>query len=709
MIFEEKSLSIKLLLVVGTLFILMSVCFTAVNTYSLNNTEKVILAEVTAEVSNQIDGTVRAKTNAIAEKIANLFNESFSVPSKLADQISSNIEGNINPALTRNQIESMVKNTLQHSSTSSIYAQFEANQLDGKDDEFKQGYAHSVAGYGSFEVYFVRESDGRISQEVVDSPDEKHDATLDQYGFRAAEWYLCSKDSSQPCVSNPYNYEIRPGYNELMTSLVAPVIAHGSFRGVVGADLNLPILQQMAKDLKSSLYNGKSKVFIVSQSGFLAATTEDEKGLTKPFSASFTDSKRLLDISGQEKSIQIGDFLYVTRPIKIKNANVNWQLIVGIDINTAMQPISKVSTTVSGEISNILRNTLLVSAILIVIALILIQLFTRSIIRPVKLVSQRMSELAGQGGDLTQAIEVQSHAELISLSNGFNQFREKVRELLDQAKQSGHSVMELSGESKNNAQKTHQHINTQQTEVNTIVTAITEMSATAQEVASTASSAADNAAQATQSVKETESEVSVASTQALELSSDISSASEAVKAVSVRSNDIKKILDVISVIADQTNLLALNAAIEAARAGDHGRGFSVVADEVRALASKTSDSVDEISQVILALQEEVSTTVNIIEKGSVKADNTASCASEAFEKMQETVKQIEEIGQHIFQIAAAAEEQNQVSEELNKNMVIVGDATNEVAILSEASEASAADIHQSANQLVELLNKLKTS
>lgn len=707
--FEEKSLSVKLLSVVGALFIVMSICYMAVSAYSLGNTEKVIVNQVSSEVSRQIEGTVRSKTDTIAAEIVSLFEQSFSVPAGLANQIKSNIEGGIPEPLNRDQVEALVSSTLKFGNTSSLYAQFEDNQFDGKDSEYTQGYKHSVIGNGSFEVYFVKEDSGNISQVVVESATEKHDATLDEYGFRAAEWYLCSMDSLKPCASNPYNYEIRPGYSELMTSLVVPVIANNTFRGVVGADLNLPILQKLASELKGSLYNGNARVYIVSHQGFLAASTEDEKGLAKPFKDAFKNSAALLATSGQDKTTTIGDFMYVVQPIDIATAGVQWQLIVGINVNTAMQPVAKVSEMISGEVASILSTTLFVAVILIIVALLLIKLFTRGIVRPVEMVADRMAELAGQGGDLTQAIDVHSHAELINLSNSFNQFREKVRELLELAKQSGLRVMEMSEGSKENAQKTHLHISTQQAEVNTIVTAITEMSATAQEVASTASSAADNANAATQSVKDTESEVSVASKQASELSQEISSASEAVRAVSVRSDDIRKILDVIGSIAEQTNLLALNAAIEAARAGDHGRGFSVVADEVRALASKTAESVDEISQVITALQQEVSHTVDIIEQGSLKADNAASSATDAFQKMQETVTQIEEINQHIIQIAAAAEEQSQVSEELNKNMVVIGDSTNEVAILSEASEMSANNIHESSRELIELLNKLKTS
>ena len=235
------------------------------------------------------------------------------------------------------------------------------------------------------------------------------------------------------------------------------------------------------------------------------------------------------------------------------------------------------------------------------------------------------------------------------------------------------------------------------------------MSSTAQEVANTASSAASNADAASSFIKGTEGEVSQATDEITTLSQEMTTATDAVKAVSVRSEDIRKILDVISAIADQTNLLALNAAIEAARAGEHGRGFSVVADEVRALASKTAESVDEITQVISSLQQEVTTTVDLIEKGSEKAQLAANRSYDASEKMKETVTQIEEIAQHIIQIAAAAEQQSQVSEELNRNMVVVGDATKEVLNLSEASEQSALTINAAIIELEEVLSKLKTS
>ena len=293
---KEKSLKLKLLLMVGALLVLILSIYMLVSFQSLQQAEQDIVSDVTEDVTNQIEQTVAAKTTAIGYEISNIINTAYTYPYQLSKQVQASIENKLGEPFTRDQAEALLSNTLTYAPTSSIYMQFEANQFDGLDEQFKEGFKHSVAGAGSFESYFVREDSGNISQVVIGSADEKHDATLDEFGNRAAEWYLCSKDSLKPCIATPYKYEIRPGYSELMTSLVTPIIANGSFRGVVGVDLNLPILQQKAASLKSSLYNGNSEVFIVSHSGFLAAATQYENGLARPFKEVFSDANTILGL-----------------------------------------------------------------------------------------------------------------------------------------------------------------------------------------------------------------------------------------------------------------------------------------------------------------------------------------------------------------------------------------------------------------------------
>lgn len=712
MILKGQSLAVKLVGVVGALLIALSAILMVVSYFSLTATESKIVEQVNDELTQQIESTVAAKASQQAAEIAMAIEKAYAFPRILAEQISQSIESEDDELkFTRKQLQNMTAGLLKVSPTSSIYAQFEKDQFDGNSEQYLSGFEHSVAGHGSFEVYFVRNRDNSITQEIIEDAQEKFDTTLDEFGFRAAEWFLCAKDTRKPCIISPYNYEIRPGYEELMTSLTYPVVANGRFRGVVGVDLNLPILQQSAEALKQSLYQGNSAVYVISQHEIVAAATEAPDKLARKFNELFKNqstSQKILALSSQGGSVIIDNMMYVVREIPLTTPGTNWKMIIGVDVATALSPARRVSETIASNINALMASLITVAIVLTIVALAMVHLFTRSIVSPVKLIADKMTELAGQGGDLTQDISVKSHAELTQLSEAFNLFREKVRELLDQAKNVCEQVLEGSKTTRAQAQQTNTQIQVQLSEVDSVVTAITEMSEAAKEVARTAADAAANADKANDNVKQTEEQVSLSTQSASKLSKEMASASEAVKAVSTRSLDIKKILDVIGAIADQTNLLALNAAIEAARAGEHGRGFSVVADEVRALASKTADSVSEIAGVIDALQGEVDSTVNIIETGNEQAVQASSRSQEAFSRMRDTAEQISEISERMMQMATAAEEQSVVSEELNRNMVIIGDATREVSALSQASEQSSQAIDEAIQQLYRLLSKLKT-
>ena len=708
---KSHSLSSKLMSVVGMLFILLAAVFICVSYLLLERTEKEIDQHVNQEIVDQIQNTVSAKASQYAAQTEALINSALILPNALAVQLTKSIEVNDELSLSREQTEWLVESMLNTNLTSSVYAQFETNRFDGKAAENTTGKSHSTPGTGSFEVYFIRGANGAAEQIAIIDPELKHDTTLDEFGFRAAEWYLCNEETRKPCVSNPYQYEIREGYTELMTSLTAPVIANNQFRGVVGTDLNLPIIQKRAEGLKASLYNGNAEVYVVSQNGLVVAATDAKNKLARPFAEVFSDkakSNMLINAKQQSGLIESDGMLYVSQDISLPLADVKWKMIVGVSKTHAMAPVTSLESMISSAVTSLLSTQLIVAIICTAIALALVFVFTKSIIQPVRQVAERMEELAGQGGDLTQDIHVHSHAELIQLSEAFNLFKERVRELLDQAKQSCAQVIEQSGETQRHTESTNSLIQVQQAEIDSVVTAITEMSQTAQEVARTAADAANNADNATNSVKQTESEISESTRSVTELSKEMQNASDAVQAVSQRSADIKKILDVIGAIADQTNLLALNAAIEAARAGENGRGFSVVADEVRSLASKTAESVGEIGKVITALQSEVDHTVNTIHSGSQKAEGAAQLSQSALGKMQTTVLQIGEISERMTQMAAAAEEQSQVSEELNRNMVVIGNATSDVSINSKSSAESSKAIFSAVSTLRELLAKLKT-
>lgn len=707
---KQASLAIKLLLTVGFLLVVVTLAFLMYSHWSLSDTEEVIVTQVSSELESSVADSLRAQAGMHASQVAASIENIYQYPKAVATQISKTIENANQQPISRAQVQNLVKYTLEISGSSSMYAQFEAGGFYDNDADYSAGASHSVPGDGTLEVYFVREPDGNIDQEPITDAEEKHDTTPDEFGFRAAEWYLCNQEKMRPCLTNPYNYEIRPGYEELMTSLTVPVIAQGRFRGVVGADMNLPIIQERATKLAASLFAGKAKVFLVSQDGFLVAASSNADKLARPFSevVSAEQAKRLVALAASGDTLKLDNYLYVASPVNIQTAQTQWQLIIGVDYQSAMAAVGKVSGAIQDEVSALLGQLLLIAIILVGSALVIVWVFTRTIVSPLRLVARRMTELAGQGGDLTNSLHVSTHKELIELADGFNQFQEKIRGLLQSVKSSSREVSDSAKQTSGYAKDTSTQINRQHQEIDSVVTAITEMSATASDVAKHAIDAADSAQSARGSANTTEKTLSFAVDEVTKLADDMGQAAQAVSAVASRSNDIRKILDVIGAIADQTNLLALNAAIEAARAGDHGRGFSVVADEVRALASKTAESVKEISDVIAGLQQEVKTTVGVIDENSTRATSAAAKSKEAFTDLSNIVAEITHISDRVMQMATAAEEQSAVSEEINKNMVSIGDATRQVADLAGSSMQSAGDIADNVQRLQTQLDRLKT-
>ncbi|MGC8121315.1 methyl-accepting chemotaxis protein [Marinobacter sp. VGCF2001] len=324
----------------------------------------------------------------------------------------------------------------------------------------------------------------------------------------------------------------------------------------------------------------------------------------------------------------------------------------------------RVGDSLGEAIVGSVTTSLIALAIIVFLALVVV----RGIIRPLKSAVTAMNGIASGDGDLTRRLEVAGRDELSQLATAFNSFADQVHGLVRQVRHSAETLNDTTGELNEVMVEAEQGVERQKSESDQVATAMNEMTAAAQEVAGNASEASDSAGHATAQVTDAQGLVHQAITVIGGLSEQVEEGVRVIEKLGADSRQIDNVLEVIRDIADQTNLLALNAAIEAARAGEAGRGFAVVADEVRTLASRTQKSTQEIQETIERLQKGAQQAVTLIGAISQRSEETVEETRQVNEALQRISQAVNTITDMNTQIASAAEEQTSVSETINQNV-----------------------------------------
>ena len=318
-----------------------------------------------------------------------------------------------------------------------------------------------------------------------------------------------------------------------------------------------------------------------------------------------------------------------------------------------------------------------------------------------------MQDIAEGDGDLTQKLDEDGKDEIAGLSKAFNIFVAKIAVLLTSVSEVGNEIAASASQMSTTAERTNQGITEQQSETDQTATAITEMVQTAQEIARNASGAAEAAHAADAEAQNGQSVVKLTVDSIQTLASEVDQAATVIDKLEADSEDIGKVIDVIKGIAEQTNLLALNAAIEAARAGEQGRGFAVVADEVRTLASRTQESTEEIMQIIERVQGGARKAVTAMETGRSQTVVSVEQAVKAGESLAAITQAVSTINDMNTQIAHAAGQQSEVAEEVDKNVVNIARIGNESMENSQQTSDSSSSLWNNASKLESLLSQFK--
>ncbi|AXK53722.1 methyl-accepting chemotaxis protein [Pseudomonas protegens] len=619
-------------------------------------------------------------------------------------------QGHAGLSLNREQLIALIKeNVTQNPKILGAYIAWEPGAIDHNDAAY---IGTSVVGMdaanGRFLPWWFRNEDGSLG---LDKLADVNDRTLLSTGVRTSEYYLCSQDSLKSCVIDPAPYKVGDKV-VMLASFIQPILLNGKFQGIVGADLSVNFIQDMLVAANQKLYNGAGEMALIGGNGRLVAYTKD----SSKFGEKVSDVLRQ-DTVARLSNLKRGEVTYnvdqangqiaLYLPFGIGQTDANWTLMLQLPLGAVMADLDKLQGDLAEQRKADTFGMAMVGLVIAGLGLLVIWLVGHGIARPLRQMVAMLDDIAQGEGDLTRRLTSDRADELGSIAKGFNTFLAKLQAMISQVVTSVQSVSDSSEHTADIAIRTNQGVHKQMVEIDQVATAVHEMTATAQDVARNATQAAQAASHADQAASQGMQIVRDTSSSIGALAEEIGRAVGVVQTLAKDSENINAILIAIRGIAEQTNLLALNAAIEAARAGEQGRGFAVVADEVRNLAQKTQQATEEIQSMIQQLQQGTREVVRVMEDSQHKTDQSVEHAAKAAQALETITQAVSVINDMNTQIASAAEEQSAVAEDINRNVINIGQVANEVAGGADESSAASAGLTKLAEQQRRLINQFK--
>ena len=510
----------------------------------------------------------------------------------------------------------------------------------------------------------------------------------DGYDPRTRPWYKDALNSSSSSLTKPY---IDAATGQMVITIGAPVKKAGQTLGVVGADMTL---QAITDSINALNFNGMGYAFLINADGEIlvhpdkSLVTKNLKDIYPQDTPAITTDLSEIQVNGKARIVTFA-------PVK-GLGSANWYIGLSVDKEQAFAALSE------------FRTSAIIATVIAVVSIIaLLGLLIRLLMQPLHVMTRAMQNSAEGEGDLTRRLAVESQDEFGILGSAFNRFVERIHTSISEVASATEQLNEVALRVVSASNSSMLNSDEQASRTNSVAAAINELGAAAQEIARNAAEASHQASDARGLAEEGQQVVERSISSMQQLSQLLGTSSGHIEALNDKTVNIGQILEVITSISQQTNLLALNAAIEAARAGEAGRGFAVVADEVRNLAHRTQESAQQVQKMIEELQVSARGSVSTMEESQRHSQDSVEIANRAGERLISVTERIGEIDGMNQSVATATEEQTSVVESINMDITEINTLNQEGVENLQSTLRACSDLEQQAVRLKQLVGSFR--